>query len=78
MLGSTRSSIAVVRQSRGPYYGHHYGQQQGTTYNGNFECMCYHPLFLFNQFGDLERAMPRRGNPAGHIRTTRPVCSCSR
>jgi hypothetical protein len=24
--------------------------------------MCYHPLFLFNQLGDLERAMLRRGN----------------
>ncbi len=41
-----------------------YGQQQGTAYNGHFECTCYHPLFLFNQFGDLERAMLRRGNHA--------------
>jgi hypothetical protein len=41
-----------------------YGQQQGTAYNGHFECVCYHPLFLFNQFGDLERAMLRRGNNA--------------
>jgi hypothetical protein len=41
-----------------------YGQQQGTAYNGHFECTCYHPLFLFNQFGDLERAMLRRGNNA--------------
>ena len=39
-----------------------YAQQQGTTYNGHFSCMCYHLLFLFNQFGDLERAMLRRGN----------------
>ena len=39
-----------------------YGQQEGTEYNGHFECTCYHPLFLFNQFGDLERAMLRRGN----------------
>ena len=31
-----------------------YGRQQGTAYNGHFECLCYHPLFLFNQFGDLE------------------------
>ncbi len=38
------------------------GQQQGSAYNGYFECMCYHPLFLFNQYGDLERAMLRRGN----------------
>ena len=41
-----------------------YGRQQGTAYNGHFECTCYHPLFLFNQFGDLERAMLRRGNNA--------------
>lgn len=39
-----------------------YGAQQGSAYNGYFECTCYHPLFLFNQFGDLERAMLRRGN----------------
>ena len=41
-----------------------YGQQQGTAYNGHFECMCYHPLFLFNQLGDLEYVMLRRGNHA--------------
>ena len=41
-----------------------YGRQEGTAYNGHFECTCYHPLFLFNQFGDLERAMLRRGNNA--------------
>ncbi len=39
-----------------------YGEQQGSAYNGYFECLCYHPLFLFNQFGDLERVMLRRGN----------------
>jgi hypothetical protein len=41
-----------------------YGHQEGTAYNGYFACMCYHPLFLFNQFGDLERVMLRRGNHA--------------
>ncbi len=41
-----------------------YGRQQGTAYNGHFECLCYHPLFLFNQFGELESAMLRRGNHA--------------
>jgi len=39
-----------------------HGDQQGSAYNGYFECTCYHPLFLFNQLGDLERAMLRRGN----------------
>ena len=41
-----------------------YGEQEGSAYNGHFGCTCYHPLFLFNQFGDLERAMLRRGNHA--------------
>jgi hypothetical protein len=38
-----------------------YGQQEGTAYNGQFDCTCYHPLFCFNQFGDLERALLREG-----------------
>jgi Transposase DDE domain group 1 len=25
-------------------------------------CFCYHPLFVFNQFGDLERCALRPGN----------------
>ena len=39
-----------------------YGRQEGSAYNGYFRCRCYHPLFCFNQFGDLERAMLRNGN----------------
>ncbi len=39
-----------------------YGRQEGTAYNGHFGCTCYHPLFCFNQFGDLEGAMLREGN----------------
>jgi hypothetical protein len=39
-----------------------YGHQEGSAYNGYFACTCYHPLFLFNQFGDLERVLLRRGN----------------
>ncbi|MPZ59657.1 MAG: IS1380 family transposase [Rhizobiales bacterium] len=39
-----------------------HGEQEGTTYNGHFGCTCYHPLFLFNQFGDLERCALRAGN----------------
>jgi hypothetical protein len=42
-----------------------YGQQEGTAYNGHFRCTCYHPLFLFNQFGDLERCLLRPGNVHG-------------
>jgi hypothetical protein len=41
-----------------------YGQQEGSAYNGHFGCSCYHPLFCFNQFGDLERCLLREGNVA--------------
>jgi len=39
-----------------------YGEQEGAAYNGHFETVCYHPLFLFNEFGDCEGAMLRSGN----------------
>jgi hypothetical protein len=41
-----------------------YGPQEGSADNGHFGWTCYHPLFLFNQFGDLERVLLRRGNHA--------------
>src|SRR4051795_4493937 len=39
-----------------------FGEQEGTAYNGHFGCTCYHALFVFNQFGDLERCALRPGN----------------
>src|SRR5215212_3801772 len=39
-----------------------HGQQEGSVWNGHFGCTCYHPLFVFNQFGDLERCALRPGN----------------
>ena len=39
-----------------------HGQQEGSAWNGHFGCTCYHPLFVFNQFGDLERSTLRPGN----------------
>ena len=39
-----------------------YGDQEGSAYNGHFGCTCYHPLFIFNQFGDVERCALRPGN----------------
>ena len=39
-----------------------HGEQEGASYNGHFGCMCYHPLFCFNQFGDCEGAVLRPGN----------------
>src|SRR5438270_9558531 len=38
------------------------GAQEGSAYNGHFGCTCYHPLFVFNQLGDLERCALRSGN----------------
>jgi hypothetical protein len=39
-----------------------HGDQEGTAYNRHFGCSWYHPLFVFNQFGDLERCALRPGN----------------
>lgn len=39
-----------------------HGEQEGAAYNGHFGCVCYHPIFVFNQFGDCEGASLRPGN----------------
>ena len=39
-----------------------HGEQEESVWNGHYACTCYHPLFLFNQFGDLERCSLRPGN----------------
>lgn len=39
-----------------------YGNQEGAEYNGHLGEECYHPLFCFNQFGDLEGTMLRPGS----------------
>ena len=39
-----------------------YGEQEASAYNGHFGCTCYHPLFVFNQLGDVERCGLRPGN----------------
>ena len=39
-----------------------HGEQEESVWNGHYECTCYHPLFVFNQFGDLERSALRPGN----------------
>jgi hypothetical protein len=35
---------------------------EDSVWNGHYACTCYHPLFVFNQFGDLERSALRPGN----------------
>jgi hypothetical protein len=39
-----------------------HGDQEGSAWNGHFDCTCYHPNFLFNQFGMLECCALRNGN----------------
>jgi len=39
-----------------------HGDQENSVWNGHYACTCYHPLFVLNQFGDLERCALRPGN----------------
>jgi hypothetical protein len=39
-----------------------HGDQEAAMWNGHFRSKCLHPLFVFNQFGDLERCALRPGN----------------
>jgi hypothetical protein len=31
-----------------------HGEQENSVWNGHYDCTCHHPLFVFNQIGDLE------------------------
>ena len=42
-----------------------HGAREGAAWNGHFGCMCYHRLFVFYQFGHLERCALRSGNVHG-------------
>lgn len=58
-----------------------HGRQEGLAYNGYSKCNCYHPLFRFNQDGDLERALLRNGNVASAHdwrSVLEPVVACYR
>ena len=58
-----------------------HGEQEGSAYNGHFACTCYHPLFLFNQFGYLERCSLCPGNvhsADGWRDVQEPVVGCYR
>ena len=55
-----------------------HGDQEGSVWNGHFQSKCLHPLFVFNQFGDLERCALRPGNvhsADGWENVLRPVLS---
>jgi hypothetical protein len=55
---SPRSIVLDMDSSVSPTHG----EQEKSVWNGHFDCTCYHPLFVFNQFGDLERSELRPGN----------------
>src|SRR5450759_4611931 len=54
----TKKIILDMDSSESPVHG----SQEGSSYSGHFSCRCYHPLFVFNQFGDCEAAALRPGN----------------
>ena len=53
-----KSNLLDMDSSESPSYG----TREGSASNGHFGCTCYHPLFVFNQLGDLERCALRSGN----------------
>jgi hypothetical protein len=55
---TTKKIILDMDSSESPVHGN----QEGSAWNGHFNSRCYHPLFVFNQFGDCEGAVLRPGN----------------
>jgi hypothetical protein len=53
-----RRLILDIDSSESPVHG----AQEQSAYNGHFESVCYHPLFIFNQDGDCLAATLRPGN----------------
>jgi hypothetical protein len=57
-LDSSERVVLDMDSSGSPVYG----EQEGSAYNGHFESVCYHPLFLFNHYRDFLAAKLRPGN----------------
>jgi hypothetical protein len=55
---STRRVTFDIDSSESPVHG----AQEQSAYNGHFESVCYHPLFMFNPSGDCVAAKLRPGN----------------
>lgn len=51
--GSSHRVVLDMDSSESPVYG----EQKQSAYNGYFESVCYHPLFLFNSLGDCLAAL---------------------
>ncbi len=39
-----------------------HGKQEGSAYNGYFGEVCYHPIFLIDNYGNILKAKLREGN----------------
>ena len=59
-VGSTKAKKIILDMDSSEFPVH--GTQEGSAYNGHYCSRCYHPLFVFNQFGDCEGAVLRPGN----------------
>jgi uncharacterized membrane protein len=57
-VGSHHRVVLDMDSSESPVYG----EQEQSAYNGYFESVCYHPLFLFKRQGDCLAAKLRPGN----------------
>jgi Transposase DDE domain group 1 len=57
-VGSHHRVVLDMDSSESPVYG----EQEQSAYNGYFESVCYHPLFLFHCQGDCLAAKLRPGN----------------
>ena len=49
-----------------------HGEQEMSVWNGHYACTCCHPLFVSNQFGDLERCACDGGRPGSRAAPSAP------
>ena len=59
-VSSTKTKKVILDMDSSEFPMH--GNQESSAYNGHFCSRCYHPLFVFNQFGACEGAVLRPGN----------------
>jgi hypothetical protein len=71
-----RVTVLDIYSSESPTYS----EQEGSAYNGHFGCTRYHPPFVFNQFGDLERCALRSGDvhsATGRLDVVEPIVAAT-
>src|ERR1700693_313340 len=73
-LDSSDRVVLDMDSSESPVHG----EQEGSAYNGHFESVCYHPLFLFNHCGGLLGGEAALGQCAQHRRLGRAAVTGDR